>query len=127
MKDEHRTGIAATASDRPENWSLDAGEDAVASLLVPPHASRERRFEISCSMTVVRSDDVARAWHQMRVLVDGLLQWQRRVDTHPGVDGLDVRFERSVPTGRALRIVVEAGCDGARRRSLLIEVNEVRD
>ena len=56
-------------------------------------------------------------------------QWQRRIATHPGdgPDGLDVRFERSVPPGQALRITVEVRAHGARRRSLQIEAEEQRD
>ncbi|WP_418318190.1 hypothetical protein [Piscinibacter sakaiensis] len=126
-KPERRPAAAASHNERSEHWRLDAGDDAVATLLVPPHASRERRFEISCSMSVQRVDDAELAWHQLRVLADGQQQWQRRVDTHAGIDGLDYRFERRVPPGQGLRIGVEVASSGARRRSLLIEVDEVRD
>lgn len=126
-KTDRRSASAAEDVDRPERWRLDAGDGAVAALLVPPHATRERRFEISCSMSVRRSDAVAPAWHQLRIVADGLQQWHRRVDTHPGLDGLDYRFERTVPPGLALRIGAEVSCSGATRRSLLIEVDEVRD
>ena len=72
--------------------------------MVPPDALRERRFEVSCAMTVRRIDAADPAWHRLTVLADGLQQWQRRVDTHPGVDGLDYRFERTCRPGQALRI-----------------------
>ena len=36
----------------PEHWSADAGERDVARLEIPPHASRERGFEIYCSLAV---------------------------------------------------------------------------
>lgn len=78
-------------------------------------------------MTVRRIDEEAVAWHRLTVLADGLQQWQRRVDTHPGVDGLDYRFERTVLPGQALRINAEVTCAGAVRRSLQIEVDEVLD
>ncbi|MEO8281012.1 MAG: hypothetical protein ABI564_15035 [Ideonella sp.] len=111
----------------PERWTIDAGDAALASLQVPPDAVRERRFEISCSMTVQRINEAAVAWHRLTVLADGLQQWQRRVDTHAGVDGLDYRFERMVAPGQALRINAEVTCSGAVKRSLQIEVDEVLD
>jgi hypothetical protein len=67
------------------------------------------------------------AWHQLTVLADGSRQWQRRIASHlaGGSDGLDYRFERSVPPGRALRLSAEVACSGARRERLWIEVDEV--
>ncbi len=115
---------SAARSNRPERWFVDAGDAALAQLLIPPDAFRERRFEISCAMTVRRIEDAGTAWHRLTVLADGLQQWQRRVDTHPGIDGLDYRFERTVPPGQALRIGVEVACAGAVRRSLLVEADE---
>jgi hypothetical protein len=49
------------------------------------------------------------------------------VPTHnPGsFDGLDLRFRRTVPVGRELRVTVAVACAGARRRSLEIEAEEV--
>lgn len=113
----------------PERWRVDAGDGAVAMLVVPADAQRERRFEISCSMTVRALPDHAaadQAWHQLTVLADGSRQWQRRVSSHldSGSDGLEYRFERSVPVGRALRLAAEVACAGARRDRLLIEVEE---
>ena len=61
------------------------------------------------------------------VQADGTEQWRRRIATaNPGAwDGLDYRFSRSVPVGRALRVTVAVSCQGARRRSLAIEADEI--
>ncbi len=115
-----------TESDTPERWHLDAADAAQATLLIPADAVRERRFEIAIAMTVHAAADHAAAWHQMSVQADGEQQWRRRVPTHnPGsFDGLDYRFRRTVPVGRALRITVAVACHGGRRRSLVIEADE---
>jgi hypothetical protein len=114
----------------PERWHVDAGDAAVATLVIPADAHRERRFEISCAMSVRAlpdADEAGAAWHQLTVLADGSRQWQRRIASHlaGGSDGLDYRFERSVPPGRALRLSAEVACSGARRERLWIEVDEV--
>jgi hypothetical protein len=124
-----RALMARAADTRPERWAVDAGDAGVATLAVPPDAQRERRFEVACAMTVQPLAGSDGGWHRMTVLVDGSRQWQRQVATHPGEgpDGLDLRFERRVPPGRALRITVEVAAQGARRRSLQIEAEEQRD
>jgi len=72
-------------------------------------------------------DDARSPWLQVTVLADGAQQWQRRTPAHnPGdYDGLDYRFTRSVPVGRALRLQVKVAGAGVRRRSLKIEADEV--
>ena len=115
----------------PERWQLLADDAPGATLLIPADVRRERRFEIGCAITVVRpaaaSADAAPAWHQMTVLANGVKQWSRRVPTqNPGTyDGLDYRFARTVPVGQALRINVAVAGSGVRRRSLVIEADEV--
>ena len=111
----------------PEHWSLIAGDAATATLTIPADAKRERRFEIACAVTVSCPADPTAAWHQMTVQANGTQQWRRRLPTHnPAAwDGLDHRFSRSVPVGQALRITVSVACQGARRRSLVIEADEV--
>lgn len=113
----------------PERWAVDAGDAAVATLTVPPDARRERRFEVACAMTVLPIAGAEGGWHRMMVRVDGAREWERRIATHAGdgPDGLDLRFERRVPPGQALRIVVEVAAQGARRRSLQIEAEEQPD
>jgi hypothetical protein len=110
----------------PEHWSLRAADVATATLLIPADARRERRFEIACAITVAAPADTAAAWHQMTVQANGTRQWQRRVPTHnPGAwDGLDYRFSRSVAVGQTLRVTVSVACQGARRRTLVIEADE---
>ena len=114
------------AGAAPERWRLDAGDAAEAVLNIPPDAGRERRFDIACAVTVQGGDDLAGAWHEMTVLVNGQLQWQRRiVSSNPGSsDGLDVHFCRSVPVGESLRLVVRSRSHGVRRQRLLIEADE---
>ena len=112
---------------QPERWSANAGDAASTTLLIPADARRERRFEIACAITVGRLPDAAQAWHRMTVSANGSQQWSRQVPTHsPGAfDGLDYRFSRSVPVGQTLRITVAVACSGARRRSLVVEADEV--
>jgi hypothetical protein len=112
----------------PERWQLDAGDAASATLLIPADANRERRFEIACAVTVdVPERPAGEPWLQMTVLANGTQQWQRRVPAHnPGAwDGLDLRFARTVPVGEALRVGVSVAGQGVRRRSLVIEADEI--
>jgi hypothetical protein len=110
-----------------ERWCLDAGDAATATLLIPADARRERTFEIACAMTVLVPSDAAKPWHQMAVLANGSHEWRRRQDSaNPGAwDGLDYRFRRTVPVGQALRVTVAVAGQGVRRRSLLIEADEL--
>lgn len=116
-----------TAPATPERWALAAGDAAQATLVIPADAQRERRFEIACAATVSALPEAAGAWLQLTVQADGEHQWQRREATHsPGqFDSLDYRFSRSVPVGRALRVSVAVACQGARRRTLVVEADEV--
>jgi hypothetical protein len=103
---------------------MDAGDDDVAHLDVPADAYRERRFVVSCSFVVAhlhRGD----AWHEMRVLVNGVQEWQRREPTHDGArDSLDMSFRRRVPVGEPLRLNASTRVAGARRVSLRISAEE---
>jgi len=112
---------------RPERWQLAADDAAHATLVIPADARRERRFEIGCAITVQRPAEAASAWHQMTVQANGVSQWSRRVPTqNPGTyDGLDYRFSHVVPVGQALRVHVAVAGQGVRRRSLVIEADEV--
>jgi hypothetical protein len=115
----------------PERWQLQAHDAAGATLLIPADARRERRFEIACAITVQRPaaalTDAGQAWHQMTVLANGVKQWSRRVPTqNPGTfDSLDYRFAHTVPVGQALRVAVAVAGLGVRRRSLVIEADEI--
>ncbi|MEO7711055.1 MAG: hypothetical protein ABIS28_21145 [Caldimonas sp.] len=91
---------------------------------IPPHATRERRFEVYCSFSVAHSG-AGDASHALRVLVDGAHQWSRRVSTDAGGrDSLDVRFPRTVPVGQALRLTAIAEVDGALPLGLSISADE---
>jgi hypothetical protein len=117
-----------SSSPPPEHWALDGADAPSATLKIPADAQRQRRFEIACAVTVaVPEGAAADAWLQMTVLADGSQQWQRRGPAHnPGAwDGLDYRFTRSVPVGRELRITVAVAGQGVRRRTLVIEADEV--
>ena len=125
--------IRRAVNTTPEHWALSAGDAATATLTIPADARRERRFEIACAVTVTvpAAATVTAAatdpWLQMSVLANGTQQWRRRAPAHnPGAwDGLDYRFARSVPVGQALRITVAVAGHGVRRRSLVIEADEV--
>ena len=119
--------MQAQTAPKPERWALTVDDAPNAVLTIPADARRERRFEIACAITVKRPEGHAAAWHQMTVQANGVTQWSRRVPTHnPGsYDGLDYRFSASVPVGQTLRISVAVGVLGARRRSLVIEADEI--
>ena len=109
----------------PERWRLDASDAATATLVIPADARRERRFEIACAVTVNVPAAAVEPTLQMSVLANGAQQWRRRAPAHSAWDGLDYRFARSVPVGQALRITVAVAVAGVRRRSLVIEADEV--
>ena len=112
----------------PERWALATGDAATASLQIPADARRERGFEIACAATVAVPENAApAAWLQLTVQANGAHQWRRRLPAHnPGeFDGLDYRFSRSVPVGRTLRITVAVAGLGVRRKTLLIEADEL--
>ena len=117
----------AAAERKPERWALSGGDAATATLTIPADARRERRFEIACAITVAVPAVAQAPWHQMAVLANGVQQWRRReASQNPGAwDGLDYRFSRSVPVGQALRITVSVAVHGVRRRTLVIEADEV--
>ena len=124
---------APTPKTSLERWHIDAGDAATATLVIPADARRERRFEIACAVTVTVPAAVTGLatatdpWLQMSVRANGTQQWRRRALAHnPGAwDGLDYRFARSVPVGQALRIAVAVAGQGVRRRSLVIEADEL--
>ena len=65
------------------------------------------------------------ATHALRVLVDGALEWSRSAPTHAGgADSLDLRFARSVPAGRPLRLSAACELRGAQRVRLSIDADE---
>lgn len=119
-------GIHDMKSERPEHWSLKAGAAPSAELRVPADLHRERIFEISAAMTVRAIDGAHSPWHELQVFADGQLQWKRRVDTQNPApfDGLDYRFSRAVPPGRALRLQAFAECAECRRLELSLEADE---
>lgn len=118
---------AAAVTLAPERWSTQAADAATATLSIPADARRERRFEIACAVTVNVPADAATPWLQVTVQANGAQQWRRRAPAHnPGAwDGLDYRFSRSVPVGQTLRITVNVAGNGVRRRSLIIEADEI--
>lgn len=110
----------------PERWSIQGGDAATTTLVIPADARRERRFEIGCAVTVGVPEDAVSPWLEVAVQANTTLQWRRRADAHnPGAwDGLDYRFRHSVPVGQALRVTVSVRGQGVRRRSLSIEAEE---
>jgi hypothetical protein len=109
---------------RPEHWAVETDRDDVARLDIPPHASRERSFEIWCSFRVAHPG-TGNASHALRVLVDGAQEWSRRVPTDPGGrDALDVRLRRVVPAGQPLRLTAIGAVDRAVPLGLSISAEE---
>ena len=109
---------------RRERWAVETDRDDVARLDIPPHATRERSFEIWCSFRVAHPG-TGDASHALRVLVDGAQEWSRRVPTDPGGrDALDLRFRRTVPAGRPLRLTAIGAVDRAVPLGLSISAEE---
>lgn len=116
-----RPPVAAKA---PERWAADAGPGDVCVLDIPADAARDRRFEVACLFVVAHPGGGA-ARHGLTVTVDGAREWSREIDTHDGpTDTLDVRFRRTVPAGRALRVVAAGSVRRARRVSLTVSAEE---
>ena len=117
---------AASGSDRPERWVLDAGDAAEAVLNIPADARRERRFQIGCAITVRCPETLQGAWHEMAVFNNSALQWRRRItSSNPGsFDGLDYHFSCSVPVGEALRLLLRSAVHGVARSRSVIEADE---
>jgi len=112
--------------ETPERWAVQLGDAGVAQLEIPADEKRERQFEIAVAMTVRALDGADSPWHELRVYLDGELQWQRRINTaQPSpFDGLDFRMRRSAPVGRPLRVLATTQCHQARRLQLQIEADE---
>lgn len=112
----------------PERWQVQAGSADVATLAIPPDLHRDRDFEIDCRFIVRVPAEAGSAapWLQMRVLVDGHQEWERRIDAaSPGAsDSLDLHFRRRVPPRQALKIVAQVRSQGVQRLALQIEAEE---
>lgn len=120
-----QAAAATRAEPRHERWSADAGSRDVAVLAIPPHAQRERSFEVFCRLEVSNKASHADATHGLRVLVNGALEWSRSVPTHAGgADSLDYRLRLSVPVGQALRVTAKAEVHRAVRTGLAITAEE---
>ena len=110
---------------RLEHWEANAGDTGVAHLDIPPHARRDRTFEVVVDFAVRALPDHADPWHELRVLLNGTQQWVRRVPTHrDGPDSLDYRVRCTVPLGEPLRITATTEVQGVRKLSLRILADE---
>ena len=107
-----------------ERWRADAGDRPIARLDVPPHATRERVFEIDVRF-VVKAGAGRDPQHGLRVLINGAQEWTRRLKTQrDGEDGLEWRQRRSVPVGEALRIQALTEVQHAMRLRLVVTAVE---
>ena len=99
----------------PERWRVDAADRAIARLDVPPHASREREFEIDVRF-VVKAGAGRQPQHGLRVLVNGAQEWARRLPTQR--DGIRPRnFHCCTVPLRASSAVDEAFSPPSRSKS----------
>jgi hypothetical protein len=118
-------GSSMKSAPRPERWSATSGHRDVVKLDIPADALRERTFEIFIHLVVANKAGRTDATHGMRVLVDGALEWSRRVPTLiDGQDSLELRLRRTVSVGRALRLSATCELRGSQRVSLVIEAEE---
>jgi hypothetical protein len=110
--------------DNPERWRVDAADRAIAKLDVPPHATRERDFEIDVRF-VVKAGAGREPQHGLRVLVNGAQEWARRLPTsRDGEDSLEWRQRRRVPVGEPLRVQALTEVQHALRLRLSISAVE---
>ncbi len=110
---------------RPEHWEVDVGDDDVAHLDIPPHAQRDRTFEVSVDFTVRSLPGHDAPWHELRVLLNGAQQWARRIAAqHDSADSLDYRVRCQVPVGEPMRITAATEIHGVRRLALRIIADE---
>ena len=108
----------------PERWRVDAADRAIARLDVPPHASREREFEIDVRF-VVKAGAGRQPQHGLRLLVNGAQEWARRLPTQrDGEDSLEWRQRLRVPVGQALRIQALTEVQHALRLRLVVSAVE---
>jgi hypothetical protein len=116
---------AKTAAARPERWGVNAGAADVALLMIPPDARRERVFEVDCRFVVRAAEAGKTAWHELRVEIDGAVQWSRRIETHAPQDSLDYHCRCMVAVGRPLRVraLAKVGA-GSVRVALSIDAEE---
>jgi len=116
------TSRPSAATDAPERWAVDAGSADIATLDIPPSAHRRRAFAIDARFVV--SAPVPGAWQAMRVELDGVREWSRRIETHGGTDTLDYHCRRVLEIGQALRVRVVTQVGSAQRVRLVIEAEE---
>ena len=108
----------------PERWRVDAADRAIAKLDVPPHATRERDFEIDVRF-VVKAGAGREPQHGLRVLVNGAQEWARRLPTsRDGEDSLEWRQRRRVPVGQPLCVQALTEVQHALRLRLSISAVE---
>ena len=111
----------------PEQWRIDAGDDDVALLDIPPVSDRVRRFHVDVIFVVrTPAESTPKPWHELAVELDGRKQWSRRIDSsNPGEqDSLDYHVRVSVDAGSPLRVRALTKVRGAQRLRLLIEATE---
>lgn len=108
-----------------ERWSLDAGDRGVARLDIPPHATRERCFEVDVHF-VVRAGAGKSPRHGLKVLVNGAMAWAREAPTPGGgEDSLEWRARLVVPIGETLKLQAVSEVQQAFRLKLQITAEEV--
>ena len=114
------------AAPSPEVWRCDAGGSTVAVLDIPGALDSSRRFDLDVTLVVRTPQEHPAPWHELKVEIDGRLQWQRRVPSHsPGqTDGLDYHCGVMLESGRSLRVRAVAAVGGSRVERLLIEARE---
>jgi hypothetical protein len=115
----------SAGSGAPERWSAQTRTSDVVRLEIPADAHRDRSFEIFCRLVTAAPSARRDATHSLRLRVDGALEWARTVPVQAdGADSLDLRLRRTVPAGRALRLVAHGEWRGASRVSLSISADE---
>lgn len=120
-----RPGWHTVAVSTLERWHTEAGERGVARLDIPPHASRERHFEVDVRF-VVRAGAGKSPRHGLKVLVNGAMAWAREVPTPgEGEDSLEWRARVVIPIGEALKLQAVSELQQAFRLKLQITAEEV--
>ena len=109
-----------------EYWKYDAGNESVASLVIPAALDRKRTFDVDATLLVSVPEGVAASSHELTVEVDGQRVWARRLPGHhPGeTDGLEYHCRLVVEADTECRLRAKAACKGSKVLSLVLEARE---
>lgn len=114
---------------QPETWVTVIDRGSVATLVVPPHLSQRRTFDIDGVLWARIPAEGRAATLGLSVEVDGALQWSRQVAGQiPGeLDTLEYHCRITVDATRQLRLRARANLANCTLHQLRLSAVEVLD